>query len=118
MRNTLVALLILGVIASAGTTGAITAANHSNTADITSIADSPYEWEGQEVTVEGCVGFIMDNQFVLWDDAVTSTITVKSTGPLPRGEMLDRVRVVGPVRVENLFGEELPYISAESWEYV
>lgn len=118
MRNAVIALLILGVIASAATTGVITAANNSNTVDIAGIADNPDDWVGQEVTVEGCVGFIMDNQFVLWDDAVTSTITVKSAGTLPRGEMLERVSVVGSVRIEKLFGEERPYIFAESWEYI
>jgi len=120
MKNTLVALLILGALASIGTTGAITASSHNNsdTADIASIAGSPGEWTGQEVTVAGFVGFLMDDQFVLWDDGATSTIIVKSAGTLPEGGTLARVSVDGSVRVEKLFGEERPYIFAESWEYI
>ena len=118
MRYVIIALLILGVIASVGLTSVTTAANSSNTVDIAGITDNPDAWIGQEVTVEGCVGFIMENQFGLWNDAVTSMINVKSPGTLPRSKMLDRVKVVGSVRMENVFGQELPYIFAESWEYI
>lgn len=119
MKKVILALLIIAMLACVASVGAIAQSNASetNTANIARIANSPSEWVGQEVTVEGLVGFTMDYQFVLWDDGVTSTIMVKCIGDTPTDGMVYRVRVTGTVGIERLLGHEQAYIFARSWEY-
>ena len=114
----IISLLTIGVVASIALNGAIASTQgDATTADIVDIAGSPSEMDGQEVTVEGLVGFTMDHQFVLWDDGVTSTIMVKCIGDTPTDGMVYRVRVTGTVGIERLLGHEQAYIFARSWEY-
>lgn len=74
-----IALLTIGVVASAALVGATAASTHSETGttDLAHITASPGEWDSQEVTVEGWVGFTTDHWFALWGDDGPS-ITVRA----------------------------------------
>lgn len=114
-----IALLTIGVVASAALVGATAASTHSETGttDLAHIAASPSEWDGQKVTVEGWVGFTTDRWFALWGDDGLS-ITVRGVGDMPTGGVANTVSVTGTVGIDTSLDHEQVYIFARSWEYI
>jgi len=116
MRNVLLTLLAIGILAVLSIAGVFTASalddgNHNT--DIAAIAASPNEWSGKEVMVEGMVVRTFSTWFVLYGGESPS-IMVKTTDIMPSEYQI--VRVNGTVRVQSMYGDEQTYIFAQSWQ--
>ena len=114
-----VTLVLFTVVVAAiiATVGVIVAGGGTHTIDVGSVAGSPEDWAGEQVTVDGVVGLTMDYMFVLWDESYESNIMVKWGRAAAAGEG-SRVAVTGYIVTEELFGSERVYLIASELRYL
>jgi hypothetical protein len=110
-------LLTIVVVAIIATVGVVVPGGGTQTIDVGSVAGSPEDWAGEQVTVEGVVGLTMDYMFVLCDENYESNIMVKWASASAMGEGA-RVAVTGYIITEEPYGRERVYLVASELRYL
>jgi len=111
------AFLVINVLLAIGAIGFVMSVGRPNTVNLDCVIGNPDEWMGKKANVEGVVGFVTDDMFILWNTCLDSSITVKCQDEPPACQSC-RVVVTGDITTEENFDAERPLILAEDWDYV